>query len=127
MFHSMIGQHMEETGKLMIKSIRIMDKQKLFTKEITVHLHKHLLGTTFKKRAPKAIKTMKKLATQMCQTDIVKIEPQLNHALWRNGIKQLPHRIRVRVQKKMEEDKVIAVVGFVPCASFKGKQVETIE
>ena len=104
-----------------------MDKQKLFTKEITVHLHKHLLGCTFKKRAPKSIKVIKKLAAQLCQTETVKIEPMLNKALWSNGIKQLPHRIRVRVQKKMEEDKVVAIVSFVPCQSFKGKQVETIE
>lgn len=104
-----------------------MDKQKLFTKDTTVHLHKHLLGCTFKKRAPKAVKVIKKLAGEMCQTEVVKIEPLLNKALWANGIKQLPHRIRVRVEKKMDEDQVVAVVGYVPCASFKGLQVETIE
>ena len=104
-----------------------MDKQKLFTKEITVHLHKHLLGCTFKKRAPKAIKVIKKLATLLCHTDIVKIEPMLNKALWANGIKQLPHRIRIRIEKKMEEDKIVAIASHVPCASFKGLQVETIE
>merc|ERR1719502_626851 len=82
------------------KSVR----NELVTREFTINLHKRLHSTTFKKRAPRAIRAIKKFATQMLQTTDVRIHPQLNRAVWSKGIKNVPHRLRVRCERKRNED-----------------------
>merc|ERR1719198_2777388 len=74
------------------------------TREFTINMHKRLHSTTFKKRAPRAIRAIKKFATQMLQTTDVRIHPQLNRAVWAKGIKNVPHRLRVRCERKRNED-----------------------
>merc|ERR1711966_554729 len=73
-------------------------------REFTINMHKRLHSTTFKKRAPRAIRAIKKFATQMLQTTDVRIHPQLNRAVWAKGIKNVPHRLRVRCERKRNED-----------------------
>merc|ERR1712124_74287 len=74
------------------------------TREYTVNLHKRLHGSTFKKRAPRAIRAIKKFATQMLGTSDVRVHPQLNKAVWAKGIKNVPHRLRVRCERRRNED-----------------------
>merc|ERR1711883_30175 len=74
------------------------------TREYTVNLHKRLHSSTFKKRAPRAIRAIKKFATQMLGTSDVRIHPQLNKAVWSKGIKHIPHRLRVRCERRRNED-----------------------
>lgn len=55
----------------------------------------------------------------------VRIDPKLNKAVWARGIKNVPHRIRVRVDRKRndEEDakhKLYCVVSHVPVLSYEG-------
>ena len=52
------------------------------TREYTIHLHKQLHKITFKKRAPKAIKEIKKFATKHMRTSDVRIDVKLNKAVW---------------------------------------------
>ena len=52
------------------------------TKEYTINLHKRLHGVTFKKKAPKGIKEIKKFAEQQMKTKDVRIDVKLNKALW---------------------------------------------
>jgi large subunit ribosomal protein L31e len=40
----------------------------LITRECTIHLHKRLYGVTFKKRAPRAIREVKKFAVKQMGT-----------------------------------------------------------
>lgn len=61
---------------------------------------------TFKKRAPRAIRAIKKFATQMLGTSDVRVHPQLNKAVWAKGIKNVPHRLRVRCERRRNEDEV---------------------
>merc|ERR1711934_528167 len=73
-------------------------------REFTINMHKRLHGSTFKKRAPRAIRAIKKFATQMLGTSDVRIHPQLNRAVWSKGIKNIPHRVRVRCERRRNED-----------------------
>merc|ERR1712226_561038 len=58
------------------------------TREYTVNLHKRLHSSTFKKRAPRAIRAIRKFATQMMGTEDVRVHPQLNKAVWGKGEKR---------------------------------------
>merc|ERR1719399_2777620 len=74
------------------------------TREFTINLHKRLHSSTFKKRAPRAIRAIKKFATQMLGTSDVRVHPQLNKAVWAKGVKNVPHRLRVRCERRLNED-----------------------
>ncbi len=73
------------------------------TREYTVNLHKRLHGVyviiirklifisyfyrAFKKRAPRAVKELKKFAEKMMKTLDVRIDSKLNKEIWSQGIK----------------------------------------
>jgi large subunit ribosomal protein L31e len=57
------------------------------TREYTVNLHKRLHGISFKKRAPRAIKEIRKFAEQQMGTPDVRIDTRLNKQLWSKGIR----------------------------------------
>lgn len=57
------------------------------TREYTVNLHKRLHGIGFKKRAPRAIKEIRKFAEQQMGTPDVRIDTRLNKQLWSKGIR----------------------------------------
>jgi ribosomal protein L31E len=57
-------------------------KQTVATREYTINLHKKLHGQTFKKRAPKAVKEIKKFAQKMMKTRDVRVDVKLNKAVW---------------------------------------------
>jgi ribosomal protein L31E len=69
------------------------------TREYTIHLHKRVHGCSFKKRAPSAVKAVVTFATKEMGTTDVRIDPKLNQALWERGIKSVPHRIRVKLER----------------------------
>jgi large subunit ribosomal protein L31e len=104
----------------------------VITRDYTIHLHKHLHGTTFKKRAPKAIKVIRDFAKKTMGTVDVRLDPSLNKAVWKNGIKGVAFRIRVRLARKRNDDedsknKLYTFVTPVEVASFKGLQTEVVE
>merc|ERR1712188_268114 len=74
------------------------------TREYTINLHKRLHSSTFKKRAPRAVRAVRKFATEMMGTSDVRVHPQLNKALWTKGVKNVPHRIRVRCERRRNDD-----------------------
>lgn len=57
------------------------------TREYTVNLHKRLHGVGFKKRAPRAIKEIRKFAEKQMGTPDVRIDTRLNKQLWSKGIR----------------------------------------
>ena len=69
------------------------------TREYTIHLHKRVHGQSFKKRAPHAVKSVVEFATKAMGTTDVRIDPKLNQELWSRGIKSVPHRIRVKLER----------------------------
>ncbi|GAA48881.1 large subunit ribosomal protein L31e [Clonorchis sinensis] len=48
------------------------------TREYTIHIHKRIHGVGFKRRAPRAIKEIKKFAKKMMGTEDVRIGVRLN-------------------------------------------------
>eukprot|EP00128_Syssomonas_multiformis_P008041 Colp12_sorted_trinity150504_noHs@1069 len=102
------------------------------TREYTIHIHKHVHGTSFKKRAPKAIKAIKQFAEKVMGTADVRVDTRLNKHIWGQGIKNPPHRVRVRLARKRNEDesaanKLYTLVTVVPVTSFKGLQTVNVE
>ena len=69
------------------------------TREYTIHLHKRVHGRSFKKRAPHAVKSVVEFAQKAMGTTDVRLDPKLNQALWAQGIKSVPHRIRVKLER----------------------------
>lgn len=87
---------------------------------------------SFKKRAPSAIKAIRKAVEKSMKTKDIRVDPSLNEAIWNRGIKNVPRRIRVRMSRKRNEDedaaeKLYTVVSYVPVTSFKGLQSQTLE
>jgi ribosomal protein L31E len=73
--------------------------QDVVTREYTVHLHKYVHGRSFKKRAPWAIKSIVAFAQKQMGTKDVRVDPKLNQQVWHQGVKNVPHRIRVKLER----------------------------
>merc|ERR1719230_1875398 len=101
------------------------------TRDYTVHLHKYLYGVSFKKRAPKAMRIIRKFASKVMRTQDVRMDVKLNKFIWSNGIRNVARRVRVRMTRKRNEDedakeKMFTLVQHVPVESFKGLQTENV-
>ncbi|KAF9991218.1 60S ribosomal protein L31 [Mortierella antarctica] len=101
-------------------------------REYTIHLHKHVHGRSFKKRAPHAIKAIKAFAQKTMGTSDVRVDPSLNKQIWSKGIKTVQHRIRVRLSRKRNDDeeakeKLYTYVSYVPVTSFKGLETQVCD
>ncbi|CAO1634323.1 unnamed protein product [Jaminaea pallidilutea] len=102
------------------------------TREYTIHLHKRTHDIAFKKRAPKGVKEVIKFAQKAMGTKDVRVDPKLNQEIWKLGVKQVPRRIRVRLERKRNDDEsakeklytyALPVLGIT---DFRGLQNETI-
>jgi large subunit ribosomal protein L31e len=69
------------------------------TREYTVNLHKRLHGCVWKRRAPRAIKEIRKFAQKAMGTEDVRVDTRLNREIWKQGIRNVPFRIRVRLER----------------------------
>jgi len=105
---------------------------KVVTREYTINLHKRLHGITFKKRAPRAVKEIRKFALKQMGTEDVRVDTRLNKHIWSCGVRNVPYRIRVRLSRRRNEDEdsinqFYTLVTFVPVASFKGLATENVD
>ncbi|KAF8497487.1 60S ribosomal protein L31 [Russula emetica] len=106
--------------------------QDVVTREYTIHIHKYVHGRSFKKRAPTAVKSVVAFAKKEMGTSDVRIDPKLNQALWARGIKSVPHRIRVKLERKRNDEenakeKLYIYASHVPVETFKGLQTVTVD
>jgi len=120
----MAKQKGEKKGKSAINEV--------VTREYTVNLHKRLHGIGFKKRAPRAIKEIRKFAEKQMGTPDVRIDTRLNKQLWSKGIRNVPFRVRVRLSRRRNDDedsvnKLFTLVTYVPVATFKRLQTENVD
>ncbi|CAK7308669.1 60S ribosomal protein L31 [Vulpes lagopus] len=76
------------------------------TREYTINIHKRIHGVGFKKRAPRALKKIRKFAMKEMGTPDVRIDTRLNKAVWAKGIRNVPYRIRVRLSRKRTRMKI---------------------
>jgi large subunit ribosomal protein L31e len=105
------------------------NKPDLVSRDYTIHLAKRTHKTTFKAKTPKAIK---KFAEEMMKTTDVRIDPKVNKFIWKQGVRNPPKRIRVRLSRKRNEDedaaeKLYTLVQLVEVSSFKGLQTENVD
>ncbi|KAF1810184.1 putative 60S ribosomal protein [Eremomyces bilateralis CBS 781.70] len=101
-------------------------------REYTIHLHKRIFGAAFKKRAPKAIKEIRKFAELAMGTKDVRLDPQLNKKVWESGIKGVPYRLRVRISRKRNDEegaqeRLYSYVQAVNVKNAKGLQTVVVE
>jgi len=102
------------------------------TREYTIHLHKRVHGRSFKKRAPWAVKSVVEFARKAMGTNDVRLDPKLNQAVWAQGIKTVPHRLRVKLERKRNDEegakeKLFTYVSHVPVTSFKNLQTVVVD
>merc|ERR1712098_89465 len=102
------------------------------TREYTINLHKRLHGIGFKYRAPRAVKEIKKFAEKQMGTKDVRIDTRLNKAIWSQGVRGVPFRMRIRLARLRNEDedsihKLYTLVTHVqiPKGGFKGLRLRT--
>merc|ERR1712194_166228 len=65
-------------------------------------------------------------------TTDVRLDPNLNKAIWSQGVRSVPYRIRVRLSRKINEDEdakeeMYTHVTHVPVVCFKKLQTVTVE
>merc|ERR1712230_225192 len=83
-------------------------------RDYTIHMHTKVHGASFKKRAPTAIKAVVAFAQKTM------------------GIKDVPHRLRVRLERKRNDnedakEKLYTLASHVPVSSFRGLQTTTVD
>eukprot|EP01133_Synstelium_polycarpum_P011981 gene11981-13985_t len=101
------------------------------SREYTINLHRILCGTTFKDRAPKAVKQIRQFAMKCMKTKDVRLDNKLNKFIWSQGIKNVPDRVRVVLARKRNEDenareKFYTLASLVVVKSFKGLKTKVV-
>ena len=90
------------------------------SRRIKVNLHKQLHGVQFKKKAPRAVKVIKELVKRNMLTKDVRIDPELNKEIWKNGVRNLPTRVEIIMERKKNEyeeegqEKMYTLVKLAP-------------
>uniref|UniRef100_A0A667X726 Large ribosomal subunit protein eL31 n=1 Tax=Myripristis murdjan TaxID=586833 RepID=A0A667X726_9TELE len=84
------------------------------------------------RRAPRAIKEIRKFAMKEMGTPDVRIDTRLNKAVWTKGVRNVPYRVRVRLSRKRNEDedspnKLYTLVTYVPVTTCKGLQTVNVD
>ncbi|MFS7916738.1 putative ribosomal protein L31e [Helianthus anomalus] len=116
-------------------------KEEVVTREYTINLHKRLHGwrlysvnCTFKKKAPKAIKEIRKFAQKTMGTTDVRVDVKLNKYVWSRGIRSVPRRVRVRIARKRNDDEdakeelySLVTVAEIPAEGLKGLGTKIID
>jgi len=102
------------------------------TREYTIHLHKRVHGRSFKKRAPWAVKSVIEFARKHMSTIDVRLDPKLNQEIWSRGVKSVPHRMRIKLERKRNDDegakeKLYTYASYIPVESFKGLQTTVVD
>ena len=104
------------------------------TREYTINMHKRLHGIGFKYRAPRAVKEIKKFAEKQMGTKDVRIDTRLNEAIWAQGVRGVPFRMRIRLARLRNEDEdsvhklyTLVTPAVIPKGGLKGHQTENLE
>ncbi|GCB67288.1 hypothetical protein scyTo_0008029, partial [Scyliorhinus torazame] len=82
----LLKRRREEKGPFAINEV--------VTREYTINVHKRIHGMGFKRRAPRAIKEIRKFAVKELGTPDVRIDTRLNKAVWTKGVRNVPYHGR---------------------------------
>uniref|UniRef100_R7WDC3 60S ribosomal protein L31 n=1 Tax=Aegilops tauschii TaxID=37682 RepID=R7WDC3_AEGTA len=93
-----------------------------------------VIVSTFKKKAPNAIKEIRKFAQKAMGTNDVRIDVKLNKHIWSSGIRSVPRRVRVRIARKRNDEEdakeelySLVTVAEVPQEGLKGLGTKVVE
>ena len=94
--------------------------------EMTVHVAKLIHGRKFARRAPTAVKKIRAFAQKLMKTKDNRIDASLNTFLWSQGVKGVPGRVRVRIERHVAKNtegtskrkRLYSVISHVPVESF---------
>ena len=70
------------------------------TRESMINIHKRIYGMGFKKRAPRALKEIRKFAMKEMGTLDVRMDTRLNKVVWAKGIRNVLFWIHVQLSRK---------------------------
>ena len=119
-----------DTPQIQIKMARD-SKNTVVSREYTINLHKRLHGVTFKKRAPRAVKEIKAFAAKVMMTKDVRVDVKLNKAVWSQGIRNVPNKLRVVINRlrdeTAEEETMYSLVELAEKQDFAGKGVVVLD
>ncbi|KAM0676341.1 60S ribosomal protein L31B [Gurleya vavrai] len=98
--------------------------------EMTINLKKITNNVSWKYKAPHAVRNIKRLIQKNFHSkDDVLIAPELNKAIWVRGMKHVPNKVRIRIEKgpctKNPENNVFRV-ALVIVGGFKGLLTQTV-
>ena len=87
------------------------EKKEKLERTYNVPLRSGFVNTAKYKRAKKAVNILKEFIKKHMKTDEVKLGQNLNRELWKHGMKNPPHHVKITVTK--EDDVAMAeLVGF---------------
>jgi len=72
--------------------------------DTTINIHKLAHRVQFKRKAARAVAEVKKWVAKLMRTADVRVDPKLNQFIWSQGVRNLPHRVRVRISRKRNEE-----------------------
>ncbi|KAJ4901346.1 Ribosomal protein L31e protein [Raphanus sativus] len=129
-----LGEAKEQRKRHLEMSEKKGRKEEVVTREYTINLHRRLHSCTFKKKAPKAIKVIRKFAEKAMGTKDVRVDLKLNKQIWSRGIRGPPRRIRVRVARKRNDDEdakeeffSLVTVAEIPAEGLSGLGTKVID
>ena len=105
------------------------DNNKEMTRDFTLNLHKRLFKMQFKKRGKRAMNEILRFARKQMTVKDVRVDSELNHYIWKNGIRDIPNKVRVRIAKKKNQDEdakepFFCLVQHVDVENFSGLRTE---
>lgn len=114
-----------------MKTSQQKTRDDVVTQDYTINLRKRTHKITFKKKAPRAIREIKKFAQEAMGTKDVRVDPRLNQHVWSTGVRKIPGKIRVRLSRKTNEDedadeKLYTLIEHVNVSSFEGLATERV-
>mmetsp|Transcript_17061 Transcript_17061/g.19062 ORF Transcript_17061/g.19062 Transcript_17061/m.19062 type:complete len:120 (-) Transcript_17061:40-399(-) len=108
-----------------------VDKTTQVTRDYTINLHKRTHKISFKKRAPRAIREIRKFAAEAMGTSDVRVDTSLNMFVWSKGVRHVPNRVRVRISRRRNDDedakeKMYSLCSLVEVKSFKDLPTQNV-
>jgi large subunit ribosomal protein L31e len=102
--------------------------------ETTIHLSKLIKGRKFASKAPMAVKKIRAFVQKIMKTKDNRIDGSLNTFIWHQGVKGVPKRVRVRIERMVAENtdgaskrkRLYSVISHVPVSTYKGLTTKTV-
>jgi large subunit ribosomal protein L31e len=93
-----------------------------------------IIDSTFKKKAPNAIKEIRKFAQKAMGTNDVRVDVKLNKHIWSSGIRSVPRRVHVRIARRRNDEEdakeelySLVTVAETPPEGLKGLGTKVVD